>query len=98
MELPSAHQKEKSMKTFTLNRIRAVIGLACIALAVYACGSQSDTSNPNGAAPGPNANLSNADLLQMVATNMKALDSYHIELKGAGDGLSPEAFGMAPNT
>src|SRR5688500_3310890 len=86
------------MKTFTLNRGRAIVGLACVALALYACGSQSDTPNSNGATPGPNAKLSNADLLQKAVANMKALDSYHIELKGAGAGLSPKYFGMAPNT
>ncbi len=75
------------MKTFTINRLCAVIVLACVSLALYACSSQSDTlTTPTEGSRAAQPNLSNADLLAKAVANMKALNSYHFEEKGGNPG------------
>lgn len=86
------------MKTLTMNRLCTIAILFCMVLAIAACDSQGSgaTTTPisQGAAPGPNAGLSNDDLLKKAVANMKALESYHFEEKG---GLPDDSMRMSPN-
>ena len=69
-------------------------------LLLAACG-QGDAGKPTATVQaeltGPNANLSNTELLRLAETNMRALTSYHMEVKGGfpGDSLFPPGMAMA---
>lgn len=77
------------MKTLPLNRLIALSTLACVMLFLVACSQPEEEKDT-----GPNANLSNEDLLKTAVANMKSMKSYHFEFKG---GLPSDGIKMGPN-
>jgi hypothetical protein len=71
------------MKIHHLIRIFALFTLACATLFLTACGQTAEEKDT-----GPNANLSNEELLKKAVANMSALSSFHMEVEKQVDGLA----------
>lgn len=78
------------MNIHALTRLFSISILACAALFLAACGQSQEEKDT-----GPNANLSNEELIQTAIANMKAAKSYHFEFKS--NGLSSDGFKLSPN-
>src|SRR4051812_13339481 len=88
------------MITVNLARIRRLPPLSALALcllvgaclAITACDTGGEVGEVKDT--GPNANLSNDELIHKAVANMKSLQSYHLEFAG---GVPTELFEMSPN-
>jgi hypothetical protein len=78
------------MNTLSGTRLFTFLALVVAAIFLTACGQQMSEEKDTG----PNAGLSNDELLSKAAANMKDLKSYHFEFKG---GIPSESFKMSPN-
>jgi hypothetical protein len=78
------------MNPLSRTRLFTLSTLACATLFVAACGQQVSEERDMG----PNAGLSNDELLKKAIANMKAAKSYHFEFKG---GIPSQSFKMSPN-
>jgi WD40 repeat protein len=80
---------EADMSTLTRTRSFILLTLIATALFLAACGQPGEDIDT-----GPNAGLSNDELLKLAMTNMKAAKSYHFEFRG---GLPSESVQMSAN-
>src|SRR5438552_13305436 len=78
------------MPANAIGRIVVGILIGLLTILVAACGQDNELQDT-----GPNAKLSNEELLKKAVADMKALKSYRMEFKG---GLPSEQVVMAPDT
>src|SRR4051812_35740407 len=83
-----------------IKRYMMILGFATAFILLLAACGPGDEGKPTATAQaeltGPNAKLSNTELLRVAEVNMRALMSYHMEFKGGfpGDGLLPPGTEM----
>ncbi len=71
------------MKNVTIAHLFALSILVCTTFFLSACGQSSEEN-----APGPNASLSNEELLNKAVANMSTLKSFHMEIEKQVEGFA----------